>query len=43
MNKCDICYLSHLENGKMVCPYSICILTKSQIDKMLKNIFNKNP
>lgn len=34
MNKCDFCPHSRLENGKLVCPYSICWLSKKELKEI---------
>lgn len=41
MNKCDWCPNSRLVNGKLVCPYSICMLPKSEIKNILKELKRK--
>lgn len=38
MRKCDWCPHSRLKNGELKCPYSLCLLTESEIIKMLKNL-----
>lgn len=35
MSKCDWCYHSHLENGKLVCPYLTCLLPERKINEIL--------
>lgn len=36
MNKCDLCPNSRLEKGKIVCPWSICMLSKSELERIYK-------
>lgn len=36
MTKCDLCKYSHLEKGKLVCPFLTCTLN----DKQLKDIYD---
>ena len=38
MTKCDICHLSHIQDGKMVCPYNRCMLTKAQINEIIEKM-----
>lgn len=40
MNKCDFCVYSKMNNstGRLVCPYSTCILAQHQIDKLLEKM-----
>ena len=38
MNKCDFCSYSKNINGKLVCPYMNCILSRSTIMAMLEKI-----
>lgn len=40
MTKCDFCKHSHLENGKMVCPFLGCILTSSNLEEIYRVIAN---
>lgn len=34
MKKCDFCKYSHLKNGKLVCPYSICVLNNNELKEI---------
>lgn len=38
MKKCDLCPDSRLKMGQLVCPYSICLLTRSQLERIYKVI-----
>lgn len=38
MNKCAFCEHSRLKNGKLYCPWSICMLSQEDINKILRNI-----
>lgn len=38
MNKCDWCSRSVNKDGKIVCPYEGCILTSSEITKIMENL-----
>ena len=40
MNKCDFCPNAHLENGKLQCPHSVCLLSKEDILKIANAIGN---
>ena len=38
MKKCDFCPNSHLQNGKLICPYRICMLTEWEWEAILDAI-----
>lgn len=38
MKKCDWCQYSHLENGRLRCKLSMCVLGKREIRKMLDKV-----
>lgn len=38
MNKCDFCPESKLVRGKLVCPYSTCLLSWDKIKIIMENI-----
>ena len=41
MTKCDWCPNSRMENGRLVCPYQICTLTKSELEKIMKAVMGR--
>ena len=41
MCKCDFCQRSRLVNGKLVCPYTNCVLCSWEIDKILEALGGK--
>lgn len=42
MTKCDFCPNSHLKNGKLVCPYRVCMLTEDEWYEILDAIKGEN-
>lgn len=38
MNKCDFCPDARLKNGVLTCPYSVCMMSQSRIEEILKLI-----
>ena len=41
MTKCDFCQRSRLVNGKLVCPYTHCVLCSWQLEEILDAISGK--
>ena len=42
MTKCDWCNYSRLKNGKLICPFEMCWLTKTEIKEILRALSNVN-
>ena len=40
ITKCDFCSLSVNKNGKLVCPHPACIISRTELDKILKIVSN---
>ena len=38
MKKCDFCVHSYLKDGKLMCPFAICVLTRHELKEILKQI-----
>lgn len=34
--KCSFCTNSRMKDGKLTCPYASCVLSSSQIERMLR-------
>ena len=38
MKKCDFCEHSKLQNGRLICPYHICLLDQDDIYEILDKL-----
>lgn len=42
MTKCDFCPYSENKDGKIVCPYNHCVLSPTDISRILQAIRGRN-